>query len=343
MIEDASQNTLAEVPAAPVEPVETRREALEEAFTQAEAGTLQTEEAKAQRARDEAGRFAKEQAKEQAVVQPRPSTWKKEYWPLYDKLNAGQPLTPEEAKKLVEYTHEREGQYKTGVSTYKAEAEQARGLQNALAPYIPELQANGIAPEKWITSMAQAHYALSKGTPEQKLMVFQRLAQQFGVPVGAAMQVAQGQQVPQFVTELMQYQQAHAQQLNELRNWKQQQEQQRQQQEMAILNTEVSRFEDAQKFPHFEAVRETMAQLLERGLATDLDTAYAKACRLNDDIFPQLQQPHVNKPQIAAQAKARALSPRSATPSGQVVSAGPKDRRAALSEAFDAFGGGGRV
>ena len=57
---------------------------------------------------------------------PRPSTWKKEYLPIWDKLTTGQQLTNDEAIKLAEYSNQRESEYKKGVSAYKAEADYAK-------------------------------------------------------------------------------------------------------------------------------------------------------------------------------------------------------------------------
>jgi hypothetical protein len=84
-------------------------------------------------------------------------------------------------------------------------------------------------------------------------------------------------------------------------------------------------------------VREDMAQLLERGIAQDLETAYAKAVRINDEAY-KLDQDRLlksastqaSKAQQVAKAKATAVSPRSTTPSGQVSKTDAKDRRSLL-------------
>ena len=338
----------------------TLRDVIETNFEAAEAGTLPSvEEAAAdQRARDEAGRFArKEAAPEVAPAAPvtqaapvqapvpqapagpvRPTTWKKEYLPIWDKLATGAPLNPQEAKKLAEYTQQRENEYKTGVSTYKAEAMQAKELQDAITPYIPELQANGLRPGPWIKSMAAAHYALYKGTPEIKLQVFQQLARQFNVPIQMLSQG--GQQAPSLITDLLGQIDQLKQQVNGVTNW-------RHMQESADLMGEIQKVAtDTARYPHFEAARETMAQLLERGLAPDLDTAYKQAEWMVPEIREMKLAEHssvATRSNAVAAARARAVSPRSATPSGQVATAGTKDRRAMLSEAADALLGGAGV
>lgn len=333
-----------------LQPQTTLRDALEANVAEAEAGTLPTqEEARDQRARDEAGRFAP-RPKEEAVVeapvvtppieaQPqglqRPTTWKKDYLPIWDKLATGAPLTPDEAKKLAEYSNQRENEYKTGVSTYKAEAMQAKEIQEAITPFMGELQAANLTPARWIKNVGEAHYLLAKGTPDQKMQVFRILAQQYGVPLGTLVQ--NPQQVPPIVQELMGEIASLKTQVTGVATW-------RQQQETNSLTSEIERFsKDAVKYPHFEAVRGTMAQLLESGLAPDLDVAYRKAVRMQDDVWEaeqlRLSQQGQQKDAVA-RAKAAAVSPRSATPSGQVVTSGAKDRRAQLEESFDSVGGG---
>lgn len=295
--------------------------------------------------RDEAGRFTPKPKEETPIeVKPepqpdplqalRPTTWKKEYLPLWDKAATGQPLTKEEWKKLAEYNGQRENEYKTGVSTYKAEATAAKELQEAINPFLPELQSNGIQPAQWIKNLGTAHYILVKGQPAQKLQMFRLLAQQYGVPLGAVMQ--QPDQVPPIVHDLLGQIDALKQEVSGVKTW-------RQQQETTSLTSEVAKMNDAAKYPHFQVVREKMAQLLETGLARDLDDAYKQSVRLVDEAWDaeQLRQAELNrKPQAVAQARAHAVSPKSATPSGQVVTTGAKDRRAALSEAFDSMGGG---
>lgn len=319
-----------------VEPA-TRRDALESAFDEVEQAAPAELAQTPARARDEVGRFApKTEPQPQAAEVPQqpqwagPSTWKKEYRPLYDKLAAGQPLTPDEAKKLADYTNQRENDFKTGVSTYRTEATRSKEIQDAIAPFMSELQANNLHPAQWIKQMGQAHYALAKGPPELKLQVFRQLAQQYGVPLGAVLQSPQ--QVPTIVNDLLGQIAELRQQVSGVSNW-------RQQQESTSLTSEIAKFEtDVQNYPHFQALKPLMAQLLEYGMAHDLNSAYDKAKWMNEDTRGSLVAPP--KPNPLPQARARALSPRSATPSGQAVTTGAKDRRSLLAENMDQLEGG---
>ena len=359
-----------------------RREMLEAALDQAEEGTLeapiekeievnddpiQTENASEESSqestdRDEKGRFKGKQeeassqdhtdqeselvaeasdANEEPEVK-RPTTWKKEYRDVWDKMQEGKPLDKEEFAKFAEYANQREAEYKRGVSTYKAEADHAKQLTDAINPFIPELQKHGIHPVSWIQNLGNAHYTLANGSYDQKVKMFHRLAEDYGIQLNSdSLQMPEQAYVDPYQQQLMQQLQATQQQVQQLSAI-------REQEENARLSNEISRVSsDKERFPHFDMVREDMAQLLERGLAPNLETAYAKAVRMNDEAY-KLEQDKLlrsagsqaSKAQQVAKAKATAVSPRSVTPSGQVSKTDAKDRRSLLmANLADAEGG----
>lgn len=307
-----------------------------------EAGTLPTAE---ERARDEAGRFAakpKEEAakvEEPIIEQPKLTTWKKDFLPLHEKLAQGLPLNADEAKKLAAYNIQRENEYKTGVSTYKGEAQNSREIQEAMMPFIPELQSRGIPPAAWIKDVGQAHYILAKGSPEQKVQLFRTLAQQYNVPLQT---VQQGGQVPQLVDQLLQKITDLESKVGKVDVWRNQLDSQG-------IQSAIEQMEgDSATYPHFEAVREDMAQLLERGAATDLPTAYRISVGMKPDLIEaeitrRLEEKQASQTGKVRQAKAQVVSPKTATPSGQVTTTQAKDRRsqiAAAAEAIEATMGG---
>ena len=344
------------------------RSALEEAMSQAEEGTLETPvereiEVNDDPIRNEKGQFtsrkeaepqeeapqAESEAPEveaQAVEQEykptvaRPTTWKKEYLPLWDKLDRGENLSPEEARKMLEYSTQRESEYKKGVSAYKAEADNARALTEAISPFVPELQKNGIHPAAWINNLGRAHMILSQAPYQQKVELFSQLAKDYGIDLNSAYSGENTTQYqdPQSVALKQQIDYLN-QQVQQVASWREQQEQ-------GVLMNEIQRFSsDADKHPHFEAVREQMAQLLENGLANDLETAYAKAVRLNDEVWQTeqnrlLQQAtnQATQAQRVAKAKAAAVSPRSVTPNTQAGASEKKDRRSLLAEQMGEIG-----
>jgi len=326
----------------------TLREALEASFDQVEnvveTSTPSQETVDVEtKPRDEQGKFAQKeevktvesapQVEEEKPANIRPSTWKKEYLPIWDKLSTGQPLSPEESAKLAAYSNQRENEYKTGVSTYKAEAQQAKMLQDAIAPFVPDLQAQNIAPNQFIQNLGNAHMMLVKGTPEQKMNVFARLAQEYGVPLNAVAQTQQGGQIDPTVLQLMQELQAIKSQVSGVTGWRDQQENQQ-------IQQQLSEYTDVEKYPYFEMVRGNMAQLLEAGKAQTLKEAYEQATEPFETLFNQrleqvkATQPHVDQ-QAVQKAKAKAVSVKSSTPSGSVTTTSAKDRRALISEAVD--------
>jgi hypothetical protein len=357
-----------------------RREMLEAALDQAEEGTLEApvekdietnddpiqaenEEASPEESnnRDEKGRFkgSKEEASSQdnTPEEPelaaeasdevqeevkRPTTWKKEYVEVWDKLQGGKQLSEQDFAKFAEYANQREAEYKKGVSVYKNEADNARQLTDAIGPFIPELQAQGIHPVAWINNLGRAHMVLSKAPYEQKVQMFHRLAQDYGIQLNSdSLQMPEQAYVDPYQQQLMQQLQATQQQVQQLSAI-------REQEENARLSSEINRVSSNKvAFPHFEMVREDMAQLLERGLAQDLESAYAKAVRMNDEAFKLEQEKllksagsQASKAQQVAKAKATAVSPKSVTPSGQVKNTDAKDRRSLLMASLaDAEGG----
>lgn len=271
-----------------------------------------------------------EQEQEPAVDDiPKPTTWKKDLLPLWDKIAKGETLTKEESKKHLEYLNQRENEFKKGVSVYKAEAERAKALEEAISPFIPELQQQGIHPAAWINNLGRAHMILSKAPYEQKVQMFHRLAQDYGVNLN---------QVNEPVAPTDAYTQQLMQQLYQVNQEVSTIKSRFEQEEQARLTNEIERVRsDRERFPHFDMVREEMAQLLELGKAQDLETAYAKAVRLNDEVWAKEQErlltdakKQASKAQQVARAKATAVSPKSVTPNGTQAKVEAKDRRSLL-------------
>jgi hypothetical protein len=264
----------------------------------------------------------------------RPSTWKKEYVQIWDKMEKGEQISKEDFTKFAEYANQRESEYKKGVSTYKAEADRAKGYEEAIAPFVPELQAQGITPAAWINNLGRAHMVLSKAPYDQKVQMFQRLAQDYGIQLNGEGQFAAPPQVDAYTQQLMNQLNMVNQEVSSIKGRFAQEESQR-------LMGEIERHRsDVEKYPHFDVVREEMAQLLELGKAQDLETAYKKAVRMNDDVWAVEQEKllssakqQASKAQQVAKAKAAAVSPKSVTPSGKVAEPGDKkDRRSLIAE-----------
>lgn len=321
----------------------TLRETLAEAITSVETAPVETPavEVKSEdkptesRDRDESGRFSakkeevKPETQESAPVikapeekpRTRPSTWKKDYWDKFDALDPD----------LQGYINQRETEYKTGVSTYRAEAENARQLNEAIAPFMPALQQHNIEPTQWIRNLGNAHQTLALGSPSQKLHMFQQLARDYGVDL-SGVAYSEPPQVDPNSQWLMQQVQTLSQDLNSFKFQKEQAEQ-------TAMQNEIQQF--AATAPHFEMVKETMAGLLQAGLAQDLKTAYDKAVRLSDEAW-QAEQDRLSSQStqqqiaVAQKAKANAISPKSSTPSGTAKGSEGKGLREQIAAQMDA-------
>jgi hypothetical protein len=272
-----------------------------------------------------------QEAAEEAKPVSRPSTWKKEYVQIWDKMEAGEQISKEDFTKFAEYANQRESEYKKGVSTYKAEADRARSYEEAIAPFAGNLQKRGIEPAHYIQSLAKADQILSNAPYEQKVQLFQRLAADYGIQLNGN---GQAQQLDPYTQQLMNQLNMVNQEVSTIKGRFAQEENQR-------LMSEIEKYRsDVEKYPHFDVVREEMAQLLELGKAQDLETAYKKAVRMNDDVWAVEQEKllssakqQASKAQQVAKAKAAAVSPKSVTPSGKVAEPGDKkDRRSLIAE-----------
>jgi hypothetical protein len=313
----------------------TLRDQLEASFETHEA--QEQVDIQSDRPRDESGRFAPKAeapaqtqeiaAPEAPQIKPRPTSWKKDYEEHWTKLDP----------TLQDYINQRESEYAKGVSTYKQNWEQAAPIYEAMQPFMPVLQQHGMQPSQWIQGLGNAHLTLVQGTPEQKLQMFSKLAMDYGVPI----QALTGQQAdPQFGMLV--------QELNQLKTQWNQFHSTREQQEQAQIQTEIASF--SKDKPHFDAVRETMAQLLQSGVASDLQSAYDKAIRLNDELWQQKQeeaqqaaarQATEARQATVAKAKATAVSPRSISPTANMGSGnGKKSLREQLAEQIDSQLGG---
>jgi len=322
--------------------IENAIESTEPEVTEETTSQEATESVKSERPRDESGKFAKtsqpseksvteasddnyEQEEVKVETKPRPSSWKKDYEEHWGKLDP----------TLQDYIQQREADYAKGVSTYKNQWDMAAPIVEAIRPFEQTLKQNNIDPARWISQLGNAHSQLVYGSPEQKLQMFAQLANDYGVNLGQL--TGQTGYDPQF-SQL-------AQELNQIKNqWTSFQSQQ-EMQEQAQLQNEIASFKDDK--PYFDEVRETMAGLLQSGMANDLQSAYDKAIRLNDDVFQKVSATHAQnfgaaQREKVAQAKAKVLSPKSTTPTASATNGGKSasSAREAIMQAMEQHSSG---
>lgn len=277
---------------------------------------------------------AEEQAEKPDVAQESPSeanqpkteqernpfaAWKK---PAQEALRA---LPPETQQYIVE----REQQFHKGIQQYKEDAQKGRSLGNAIAPHLEYLQQLQVAPEVAISKLIAVEKTLRTSDPQTKAKEFVRLAHDYGIDLNSLTNV-QFDPYHHNLEQRLAQQQAALEQIT----------QSRQMAEQAQLGQTIEQF--AQTHEHFDEVRETMADLLDKGFASDLNDAYAKAVRLNDDVFSRVNQPAQVNPiqranEAAKAAKASAVSVKG-SPTGVTRSPEPKTTEDAVRHAMAALG-----
>jgi hypothetical protein len=275
----------------------------------------------------------------------RPSTWKKDHWESFDKLATENPA-------LAAYINQREGEYAKGVSTYKQEWDRAKPILDALAPYMPLLEQHKMQPAPWIASLAESHRQLALGSPEQKAARFVQLAREYQIPIESLF--VQGQDGRLYPNPNLSAAQQSAQQqgltVHDVeRIVSERSEQQR-------ISAEITAFaSQKEQYPHYEEVRETMAGLLQAGLAADLPSAYEAALRMpaHFHLFEaqQEQQRVAAEKEKAEQtrkaaeaARKKAASVRGGAPTGAAAGAdGKKSLRDVVTGAVEERLGAGRL
>lgn len=302
------------------------------------------------RSRDEKGRLLPGKAEKPEPVQaapveakprpPRPSSWKKEYWDHWEKIDPS----------LAEYLNQRENEFAKGVSTYKHEWDQVRPIAEAMAQFTPLLQQNNIKPEVWISNLGNAHKMLATGTPEAKLSMFMKLAQDYQVPLQGLF--AQGEDGKVYFNPQIQQHQPQTQQPPVEDVVKKILLEQSTAQEIHQFATATDD-KGQLKHPHFEVLKPTMQGLLQAELATDIADAYQQALKhpRHSDIYASIQQQEQKaeaerkareQAEAVARARQKVVSVKGSTPQAPDNSK-PKGVRAAVEAAVEQHMGGGRV
>ena len=249
-----------------------------------------------------------------------PASWKKDY---HEAWTTADP-------RLKEYAWKREEEMRAGVQPLLSKAQYADQMQQAIEPYMNNIRGLGIEAPQAVKALMEADNVLRHGSPQQKQAYFAQLAQQYGINMGDV-------QIQPTDPNFYAIQNELAQVRGEVLNWKQQQENA---QNQALLS-EINQFQA--KAEYFEEARPTMIQLLNSGVAQDLQDAYDKAVRLDNDLFTKHQQASQGQADAAKReasnraakaARAAAVSVKSSTP-GAATATKAQDRRSMLMQQFD--------
>lgn len=196
-----------------------------------------------------------------------------------------------------------------GMEQYKGDAQVGKGFKQAIGKYAPVLQQYNIDPFQQVAGLMDAHFTLAMGKPEEKLALFQRLAEDYGVNLTEAA-VAQPPYIDPQVAGLQK-------ELQSVKSALSDREQREAAKAKADFEAEVTKFQSDPANPYFEELANDMANLLEKGVATNLRDAYDKALRLNPVVFAKEQ----SRVQAEAAKKATEEAARKAAEARKATSA----------------------
>lgn len=267
---------------------------------------------KADRLRDERGRFA---SKEPADAQPsEPEPAKAEATPVEAQPvePAQQPLEPHprwsEADKAKFATLTREAQEfllareKATEGDYTRKTQELAEQRKSIEPLIGEVQRLnplfqqiGMTPHQFIVESANVAHNLLSGTPDQRANAVAYLVNLHQVPPDAVVQALgiplhsgeNGQPAADpRILNLSQHISKLESKLSQFEQNALQTERQRAQYEFDSL-AQAKDDNGTPKYPHFDRVRQTMLQLAANGQADTWESAYSKAIRLDDDLHKE--------------------------------------------------------
>ena len=193
-------------------------------------------------------------------------SWKKDAQVELNKL-------PENVQKHI---IDRENQFHNGLEQYKQSANAYKSIDKAISPYKEYLNQLGVSPEVAFPNLLKTERTLRVGSPQEKVEMFQKLAYDYGIDLGALAEIPYDVNYAQLKAQ-KEWLESQLQTSNDFR----------QSHEDSQMNSVIEDF--GTQRPYFDDVRLTMADLLEKGLATNLDDAYAKAIRLDENVFEKVQ------------------------------------------------------
>ena len=195
-------------------------------------------------------------------------------------------------------------------------------LDKVIAPMRQQIAASGVGEAEYISRLLNADIAL-RNNPK---MAIRQLAQGYGIDLSSIEETVDWNDSDPQIAQLKQQNQAI---LAELNQFKQQNLQSARQQTEAQINGFANTKDDKGnlKYPHFDKLRVKMGNLIDAGEAKGLEDAYAKAVRLDDELYKQSLDAQRKSAKAeedarrkAAVEKAKKVRPRTATapPSGSV-------------------------
>lgn len=262
-------------------------------------------DAKADRARDESGKFAKATAEKAAetaelkldtVAQKVPEAPRS--WTAAEKAE-WTTMTPSQRAVVLR----REQEVEQGFTKLDEDRNFGKSLKDVISPYMALIQSEGSNPVAAIQSLLNTAYILRNAPIQQKTELFHQLAKQYGVDITNSTQAVQpGDAVNRLQGEIQHLRQQIQQQPQVFA----------QQQETQAIKGQIEAFAADPKHAHYEKLKPVMASLLQSGGATDLQDAYDKASYADPEIRSSIlaAQEQEREAQRIAELKAKTVKAR---------------------------------
>ena len=209
----------------------------------------------------------------------------------------------------------REKEVSDGFKKYSDDAKRYQELDQALSPSRASYQQHGLNDAQAVNRLMEWERMI-RSNPQ---LGISNLARQYGVDLASLAQNSPGQSNGQNAV-LQQYLQPVTQQLNSVQTELQRMQNERAAQDIAQFSKDK---------PYFERVKTDMGQLLSKGAAQDLESAYQMAIWSSPEIRGELLKKEVETNISAQQVKAQqarkaAVSPSTRAPSAPMVNGATK-------------------
>lgn len=257
-----------------------------------------------------------------------------------------QSLPPEAQTLALDVVKGRDSYYSERLTEYDQAVKAISPLVNAVQPHIDRIRTITDDPSEYVRAVLDVDHRLQFAPYAEKVQLFAQLAKNIGLPFTSpqadpfADPMQPGGEGYPVVHDLRTQLQQVQHQLAQYRSQNESAQQHQTSQHIQAFASEKA--PDGQpKYPHFERVRVHMGQMIDRGEATNLQDAYARAVQpINDAVSAEIaaRQKAANDAQKAAVEKAKkARSVRSTgmSPGGTTRSAGID---AVLNSAMDRAG-----
>lgn len=206
-----------------------------------------------------------------------PKNWSDDVKKVFDTLPA------ESQEFMIKRDKEMTSDYTKKTQDLAEQRKNIEALDKVLQPARQNIQATGIGEAEYISRLLNADQAL-RTNPK---MALRQLAQGYGINLSSLEDESESwnDPDPQYAQLMQQNQQIMAE-LNQFKKQNMQSTVAQTEQTVEQFSTKTDA-EGKLVHPHFDKVRVKMGNLIDAGEAKGLDDAYAKAVRLDDDLYAQ--------------------------------------------------------